>query len=261
VSAASAVGSRTYQEDRAVHQWIHPRHGGQGSGWLLAVFDGHRGAATADKAARAVVPAFELALRSRRGDVLGALGELFQLLEHLTHEDVSGSTASVAYIRQEAPHAYIAVLGDSPVALLDAEGRLHVAPEHNVRTNLAERAAAEARGAVYEEGYIFDFPHSDSGLQMARTLGDSDLSRILNREPEIEAVPLGKEGCVLVGTDGLLSPGAGDVSEQLARLMDMIRRGSDAQALVEDAVGRRTGDNVTALVWRNISEQQAASSQ
>ena len=83
---------------------------------------------------------------------------------------------------------------------------------------------------------------------MARALGDADLDRVLSREPEIETVSLGGKGIVLAGSDGLFLPGAGPNQDQLARLLNMIHEGADADALVKDALARDTGDNVTAIV-------------
>jgi serine/threonine protein phosphatase PrpC len=251
VSAASVRGARPYQEDRAVHAWIEKK------GWLLAVFDGHRGAATAEIASKTVVSAFKSAWQDTHGHVTEALRETVLALTRLTREDLPGSTASLVFIPESAQEASWAVLGDSPIAIMDSAGRFHFGADHNVRSNLKERAAAIARGGIYREGYLEDPELPDLGLQMGRTLGDADLSRVLSREPDIETAPLGEHGIVLVGTDGLLSPGAGAVSEQLVRLLHMIRQGADAEALVQDALRRQTGDNVTAIVWAKSAQGQS----
>jgi serine/threonine protein phosphatase PrpC len=243
VSTGSAQGARPYQEDRAVHARIANK------GCLLAVFDGHRGATTAEKTSKALLPAFESSWDGHSGDVSAVLRETMEFLVRLTRDDVSGTTASIVFITNNAQHAYWAVLGDSPIAILDSKGRIHIGPDHNVRTNLEERSAALGRGGRYVGGYLEDAELPDVGLQMARSLGDADLARVLSREPDIGEVPIGGSGIVLVGTDGLLSPGEGPASEQLARLLQMTRKGADADALVQDALRRQTGDNVTAIVW------------
>lgn len=84
---------------------------------------------------------------------------------------------------------------------------------------------------------------------MARSLGDSALDRILNREAEINNITLGDQSLIVLGTDGLLEPLAAPLMDQMQRLVTLVRDGADAQALVEDALRRETGDNVTAIVW------------
>jgi serine/threonine protein phosphatase PrpC len=248
VTLASAQGDRSHQEDRAVHKWIETS---AGSGWLLAVFDGHRGGVTAEQSALRVLPLFVERLTAHHGDAASALRDVFRSLNDLTRENVSGSTASVVFIPADAKVATLAVLGDSPIAILDARGNAHYGPDHNVRTNIRERAAAESRGGIYRSGYLEDIASPGVGLQMARSLGDADLSRVLDRMPEVDTVPLGGQGIVLVGTDGLLLYGGGTNSEQLRKILAIVQEGSEADKVVADALGRGTGDNVTAIVWRS----------
>jgi serine/threonine protein phosphatase PrpC len=248
LSAATATGGRPHQEDRFVQQRVSVP--AVTLGWLLAVFDGHRGSATADTASSALLPEFESALGASHGNILQALKIVFLALNRLTLTHLPGSTASVVFIPDEAREVFWAVLGDSPVALMDSKGTMCFGPDHNVRTNPQERAAALARGGTYFEGYLGDPDLPDIGLQMARSLGDSDLSRVLNREPELEATTLGGNGIVLVGSDGLLAPWEGPREKQLTRLLHLIEKGADAEAIVQDALARNTGDNVTALVWK-----------
>jgi serine/threonine protein phosphatase PrpC len=243
ITVATAQGARDHQEDRAIHVRIEK------AGWLLAVFDGHRGSATADKASKALLSSFESAWQSAPGNNSAALRETVSALVRLTHGDVSGATASIVFIPENGQVACWAVLGDSPIAIVDAENGIHIAPNHNVRTNSEERAAALLRGGVYEGGYLEDSQRPDIGLQMARSLGDADLARVLSREPDIAEVPIGNSGIVLLGTDGILSSGGGSSREQLSRLIQRVREGADAEALVQDALRRQTGDNVTIIVW------------
>src|SRR5258708_6325417 len=135
VSVASAQGERDHQEDRPVCESIE----GPSAGWLLAVFDGHRGAATADKASRLLPSLFKTHLQAQPGDVPKALYDVFLSLNQMTQNQLPGSTASVVFIPQNAQNVHLAVLGDSPIAVLDARGGLHIGAEHNVRTNLKER--------------------------------------------------------------------------------------------------------------------------
>lgn len=251
ITVSTAQGERDHQEDRSVHLRIDLPPIPYGTGWLLAVFDGHRGATTAEKASQSLPAMFETHLRAQRGDIPGTFRDVFSSLNKMATGQISGSTASMVYIPENAQSVYLAVLGDSPIAILDVKGGVHIGPEHNVRTNLKERVAAEARGGVYQGGYLEDSDLPGIGLQMSRSLGDADLNRVLNREPEIQTVAMGGEGYVLVGTDGLFAPGEGSGPEQLKRILGLIRKGAGAEEVVKDALRRQTGDNVTAIVWRN----------
>src|SRR5437016_3647635 len=176
VTWASAQGDRHHQEDRAVHEWVETR---AGAGWLLAVFDGHRGSTSAEKAAQELPAIFRKSMLRYKGDSARALAEVFHSLHGLTQNNRSGSTASVVFVKPDGQSATLAALGDSPVAILDSQGQAHTGPDHNVRTNLQDRAAAVARGGLYRAGYLEDSETPGVGLQMARSLGDMELSRVL----------------------------------------------------------------------------------
>lgn len=220
------------------------------TGWLLGVFDGHGGAATAERASQTVSAAFESSGLASPGSIPVVLRETVSKLVQAARQDLCGSTASLVFIPEDAQDIYWAVLGDSPLAAMDAADHLHFGPDHNVRSNLKERAAAESRGGIYRGGYLEDPELPGVGLQMTRSLGDAKLARVLWREPDIEKVPLGGRGTVLVGSDGLLSPGESSLSNQLSRILNLTREGAGAQAVVLDALHRKTGDNVTAMVWQ-----------
>ena len=246
VTVATHQGGRSHQEDRAVQAWIDCA---AGAGWLLAVFDGHRGAAVAEQASQALRSLFLAHFTARKGDPSATLNDVFRSLHELTNKNTAGSTASVVFIPEDAGAIYLGVLGDSPIAIVDSTGQSHFGPDHNIRTNFREREAALARGGVFSEGYLEDPQVPGVGLQMSRSLGDVDLTWVLERKPEIERVSFGGKGIVLVGSDGLLLPRKGHNAEQLARLLRLVQEGADAQALVTDAVDRGADDNITAIVW------------
>jgi serine/threonine protein phosphatase PrpC len=247
VSTATHQGGRPYQEDRMVHAWIECD---AGAGWLLSVFDGHRGATAAEQASQALRPLFQHHFAKHGADVVAVLDNVFRSLHSLTSKLQAGSTASVVFIPSDSQTAYVAVLGDSPVAILDASGKSHFGPDHNIRTNYLERKAALARGGVFSEGYLEDPQVPGVGLQMSRSLGDVDLTWVLERKPDIEEVPLGGEGIVLVGSDGLILPKKGHTAEQLTRLLHLIQQGADASALIQDVLKQGADDNISAIVWR-----------
>src|SRR5208337_742222 len=166
-----------------------------------------------------------------------------------TQDMHDGTTASIAFIPLSADVVYVAVLGDSPVIVKQADGSIWVAPEHNVRTNKAEAEAAKQRGGAVVGGYLV--AHWDGpGLQMARALGDKALDKVLSRVPEISTQALGVGSFVLVCTDGALDPGHENAEAAAKSVVELIQSGGDAQAIVDRAVAVPTGDNVSALLVR-----------
>jgi serine/threonine protein phosphatase PrpC len=238
VSAHSVQGPRPTQQDRWVVEEV------QGA-LLLAVFDGHGGEDAADRAAHALRTTFE---SFKTDPAPASLRKTLASLEALTHDLESGSTASLVWISADRQTIHGAVLGDSPIALRDRQDQFLSPPLHNVRGNSTELQAALAKGAVLSNGYLMDPTAGPMGLQMSRALGDRSLNRVLNREPELFSASLGPRSLVLVGSDGLL--GLGDHGPQMTRLIDLLSNGAVASELVEDALSRGTGDNVSAIAWR-----------
>jgi serine/threonine protein phosphatase PrpC len=251
LTVATAQGLRDYQEDRSFTYKSE-------LGTVLAVFDGHGGEETAEWLG-VNLPSLlveELAVKAPKD----ALEKVFKRADEVTHNNHAGSTATVVFIPTDKVNAYIAVLGDSPVIAKFSSGLRHVSPEHNVRTNLAERAAAEARGGFYSGGYIYN---SDlgRGLQMGRAFGDAGLGKIVSKEPEIYDIPLGD--WLLVCSDGAVDPGHKDSQSVIDKVVKMIEappytkeRVNETQELatasdiVKRALKADTHDNVTAILWR-----------
>ena len=254
ITFASAQGARPRQEDRILCARIAPLQTASVAGRLLAIFDGHGGSKAADRAAGAVEAAFRSAGAAHPGDPSCALRETFRSLVNLTQDLECGTTATLLYLPEDAASAHLAVLGDSPAAFTNEMGQWVLGPDHNIRSNPDEKAAAWARGADFENGYLYDPENPGFELQMARSLGDRSLNRVLNREPEILSVRLGAGGFGLVASDGILNPREGPPAPQLERLMALVRDGADAPALAEDARRRQTGDNVSVIVWRAVKE-------
>src|ERR1700687_1667952 len=107
VTVASAQGERSHQEDRAVCEWIESP---AGRGWLLAVFDGHRGAASSERASEALCALYQDQLKAQRGDAAKALRDVFISLNEITRDHLSGATATVVHIPAEAQVVFLAVL-------------------------------------------------------------------------------------------------------------------------------------------------------
>lgn len=229
ISSFTAQGNREYQEDRFVIRKTD-------DGTLLAVFDGHGGAETASWC-KHLTSKYDASTES-------SFRRLFSTLAETTEGMREGTTASMVFIPNDENSALIGVLGDSPV--LVQSDTLWLSPEHNVRTNLVERAAAEARGGRYADGYMCT---GWNGLQMSRAFGDSEL-KFLSREPEIFNLLLIKGGYVLVATDGVFDPGHQHLDAEVQKVKTLIEFGADAEALVNRALDAKTGDNATCILAR-----------
>lgn len=238
VTSHTDIGARGYQEDRfVVHEFDE--------GYLLAIMDGHGGERVAQFIKDNLLKIFSET--AKESSYFDRLQETFSKLSLATRNMHSGSTLSLVFIPNDEKRAYVAVLGDSPIVIRSRESEIFVSPEHNARSNPEERIAAEARGAVFSEGYLWT-KDMRAGSQMSRALGDLELDSFLNREPQIFTVDLNIKSFVLVASDGLFDPAHEETEIQIERLIKMIEEDLDAEELVEDALTRKTGDNVTAIV-------------
>jgi serine/threonine protein phosphatase PrpC len=205
--------------------------------------DGHGG----DKVAEFCSRNLEKVFKDTRGKIADRLGKVIRNLAEATsrHYEV-GSTISIVSVTNHWVH--VAFLGDSPVIIRTAGGKIDISPEHNVRNNNAERLAAEKRGGVYINGYICE-PDSGDGLQMSRALGDCGMGSIVSKEPEIYKRPIDQNSWVLVASDGLIDP-SHEGTENVEQIADMLNNGKDAGDLIEWASRKDLHDNATAIVWR-----------
>jgi serine/threonine protein phosphatase PrpC len=237
---ATEKGRRPYQEDRLVVYWVPDE------GYLLATFDGHGGSECADYCANNLVELYYKAYKQEFcTSYENLLKTIFYFLNLNTESMGAGCAASIAFIPKDGRDVIVGILGDAPVLIKQINGEIWLAPEHNVRTNKAEADAAIKRGGFVSGGYLFS-SYSGGGLQMSRALGDVNLNRVLNREPEIFRLPLGVGSWVLVGSDGLFDPShATNPSTTIAVAIDA---GHDANLLVQNALAVPTYDNVTAIL-------------
>jgi serine/threonine protein phosphatase PrpC len=235
---ATTQGRREYQEDRfGVEKFT--------TGTLIWVADGHGG----EEASQYVHDHIRTVWRSKdNDDRKQQIKWVFENLNLNTREMEAGTTLSLAFITKDL--IYVAVLGDSPVIIRTGTTSF-IGPDHNARSNKAERIMAEERGGIYANGYIWnDTGDLGKGLQMTRALGDVDLAKILNREPEISVLPFGQEGdFTLVATDGVLDPSHYDANE-VEVISGLIEKGDEAYDLVSRAVKIPTNDNATAILAR-----------
>lgn len=239
ITTATAQGRRPYQEDD--YFWTEIPEG-----VLMGVFDGHGGDEVSDILAE-MFPKFWSVFDGL--DYPQMLVKMFAAAATLTEGYHAGSTASVVFIPSDEKTAYIAVLGDSPVIAEQASGEVFIGPDHNARSNQAERDLAIARGGVYHSGYMWsDYGDLGAGLQMTRAFGDSACSNFLSRVPEVFTIPLGD--WLLVGSDGLFDPTHTDGRASSDDVLACIRNDNTAADMVRQAVDLPTNDNVTAILWR-----------
>jgi len=241
ITRAQAQGLRDYQEDRFVVSRTR-------DGLLIGVFDGHGGASVSSKAAKILPSTWK-----RRMEFPPSI----ETSVCLTCKDINeqtmgmedGSTMSLVFIPKAQDFAYVAILGDSPVVIQDADGKINISPQHNARSNAEELKQAKNRGAFFDGNYIYAH-YNGHGIQMTRVLGDRDLGRIVFREPEIYKVAINTESFVLAATDGLFDPSNINTNAAAGAIAQYIREGATASDLVNRAVATPTGDNVTAILVR-----------
>ena len=242
---ASEQGTRSYQEDRFFVKRLKLKND---SGIFLAVMDGHGGEEVAQLCLDSLPSVISKVTKSKERVSLVVIRNIFKLLNKQTSEMESGSTFSLAFISYRWKMVFVGILGDSSVVTKNFDGRIVISPKHNARTNLKEREAAIKRGACYSGGYICEHP-SRNGLQMTRSLGDKEFRNFLDRSPEVYSVMIGPKSFVDLLSDGVVDPGH-KISDSMRSIVPMIENGASAADLVKDALDRKTGDNVTAIVWR-----------
>jgi serine/threonine protein phosphatase PrpC len=244
VTFATEVGGRPYQEDRYVRI---PFKGDGFSAWLLGVFDGHVGSAAAEYCEAYF---WNRKWPSELGDPEALLRSLVADLVDKTRSFYVGTTLSLALIveREHVQTAVsIAVLGDSPIIIIDQAGQISVSKEHNVRSNPTEHQAVIDRGGYVRFGYAYTAT-SSYGLQIGRALGDKDFDGILSREPDVCTVlnPI----WILVASDGVFDPDHSG-SIPVGELGALAKNGATAEQILDWAKEFDLLDNATAVVWKS----------
>ena len=244
VTYAVRKGPRSYQEDYSCHM---PIGNSSCSGWLLAVADGHGGQAVAEMIVQEIPKLFQLKDSAKPEN---ALRKLVDSLNKKTAQfsDI-GSTLSIACIFENPLTASIAILGDSPVIVLDGEQELHISPEHNIRSNSKELRRVEKRGGICIDGYVFKNDGArgfDYGIQMSRALGDNCLSPVISHKPEIYTIE--NPRWVLVASDGVFDPAHEDKSV-FKEIKEFAIKRASAEDVMQWAEKKGLEDNATDLVW------------
>jgi serine/threonine protein phosphatase PrpC len=241
-TTATHKGARPYQEDRLFTA-------GCPEGFLIAIFDGHGGDEVSHFASEELPGIFADEITEPKATPRTALRKSIKKLVGMTRDHSAGSTLSLVYIPYKGRTVTCAVMGDSPIIIKDNKGKIHVGPEHNVRTNEAEKKAAEERGGFVMGGYLCQ-SFDGGGLQMARALGNRHLDRVLSRKPDIYTVQVNKNSFVIVASDGVFDPGHYEFEEAAKAVVALVESGAEAQELVDRAVAVPTHDTATAVVVR-----------
>jgi serine/threonine protein phosphatase PrpC len=236
VGVAADVGLRDHMEDRwAVQATSH--------GLYVAVYDGHGGARVADRAAAELHPAV---LRARRTglDPAGSLRQAFAELEALTADVECGSTVAALLLTGVA--LTTAHVGDSRVVRIGRVRSESLTRDHRIEAP-DERARVLRMGARLDPPYVV---RGDHGLMMTRSLGDRWFRPVgVIAEPEIGQHAIGADDLALVAaTDGLWDVLSLEDAARVVRRAESAE--AAARALVAEALGADTRDNVTAVVVR-----------
>src|SRR3989338_8511143 len=252
---------RHYQEDRLVDATVDIPGIRHGRGRLMLIADGHGGHKVSQIVQDNVGQVFINELTASRGKVKKALTAIFPKLAQITTSqqdgdelDLMGTTVSLVYVPEDEAKVYVAVLGDSPVMIIDHKGNLKIGPEHKAGLmSNKERRAIVAKGGFFKPGGKFKvMEHPDApAIAPMRTLGDYHFDKILGRTPDVYSVRLGERSVVLVSSDGLMDVESFKPQEEyLRQIFDLVEQGAYAAGLVQHALTNGSGDNVTAILFK-----------
>lgn len=257
------VGMRDAMEDR--HVAAVPLHGLQHVS-LLAVFDGHRGAAAAHIAAH-TLPA---RLRERwsssesAGHALcAALADCEERVlaqgQHAWDRRVAAAGAGAGARRWPGCTALAAVqcgdvmsfanVGDCRAVMCRRGVAVQVTRDHVVSDEL-EMQRLQRVGAKLQQGPDGMWRVGDAQLQVARSLGDGDVKCAagVSAEAELSTVLLdGDDEFVVMATDGFWDVMSNE--DAVAIVHDTVKNPSmAAKRLTMEALARGSQDNITTLV-------------
>lgn len=227
-------GPRAEMEDRHVVA-------AEPEGLLVAVYDGHGGAAVADLAERHLPPAFFAALRRGQG-VEAAFHQAFAEVDRLTRDEECGAGVTAVFVGDASLVA--ANLGDGRALVVGDHDQEALTRDHRV-DDPEERRRVVLAGARIEEPYLV---RGRSGLMLTRSLGDRWFRAVgVIATPEISIHVLRRgDRRLVVASDGLWD------ELESAEVAGLVRRASGAAvaaSAVANAVAARGGrDNLTVIV-------------
>jgi len=262
---AEDQGRRPEMEDGFV---FVDQFGGRPTSGYFAVYDGHGGRQVVDFVTAQL---HENVLRELRqtNSVPDALVQAFQATdEEMVRRNImtSGCTACVCLLQEErhAKVIYTAHLGDSRAVMARGGNatRLTSMTDHKATDPLEAKRVIEAGGQIFND-------RVNGMLAMTRALGDHVLKMpilpndVVSNVPDITSTDLSsQDSFVIVACDGLWDvmndqQGVELVNECLRELTPIARRleaeGRSvseilARMLVEEALARGSGDNISCLV-------------
>jgi serine/threonine protein phosphatase PrpC len=153
-----------------------------------------------------------------------ALLQTINILQELTADDVAGSTLSAAFLPENTASLHICTIGDSPLIVRKQSGEVHIYPD---------------------DPEIF-------GQTVKKSFG-SKTNIDLIREGDYYEIDIAAGDCILIATDGIYNKTPGRIRQQSETLMEHIQQGADAAWIVNNALQRETGDNVTAIVIKVLA--------
>ncbi|MFO8065426.1 MAG: protein phosphatase 2C domain-containing protein [Spirochaetia bacterium] len=225
---------------------------------LLVVADGHGGAKCADSTVTAIQAAFQTAqteakLRDAGNDwpvtAENLLREAMAVAAKQTEGESSGAVVTAVLASSAGDMVAWAQVGDTVAIWRNKEGDIERTPDHNCRSNIAERKAAVQRGGHYIAGYIMA-PDGSGGLQPARSLGDEYMGRVASKEPDVGSSTL--DGPLLVSSDGVITGIQGSPKAETAaftQLLEQAEAGEDLEPSVNALLPGGFLDDVTVLVF------------
>ena len=165
------------------------------AGEVVAVFDGHNGAAAA-RFCMEEIPARVAGITADNAQN-EAVAVFTQLHADIAKTTPSGTTASVCLIGEE--HVVVALCGDSPVFLLRGAAVERVGADHSL-ANPAEYDAVVRNGGNVVT--VNEVPRVNGEIVLTRSLGDTALHPPLIATPDVFVFPKDMDAIVLV-TDGI----------------------------------------------------------
>lgn len=169
------IGPRDYQEDRLFVRTVQNQY------TLLAVFDGH--GLNGHMIPEACLKYLDK-LDYQDENIEEFLKKIVADLHKIAKKLPGGSTCTICYVNKEK--AYIAVLGDSPIWVMDNKGKIHSFRTHNVADSTnPDKEEIRRRGGSFDGRYLCN---GWSYLAMTRSLGDKDFKGWLIEEPDVYTI-------------------------------------------------------------------------
>lgn len=252
IGTAEHAGKRPLMEDRSIV--VNPFMGDPRK-VFIGLFDGHGGAGGAEIAARNLSSYFHRAyydeFYQKQGKTIPQmLNEAFVLTDQeIERTEKSGTTAVVAY--KDGDNLTIANAGDSRAVLVTRDGYRRIT-EDNKATNKSGVFRVNKAGGVLARNYLM-MPNGD-GLAVSRALGDRAFSGVVIPNPNVyqHKITKGDIGLILA-CDGIWDVVSDALAAQIIKAVGS--PGIASRALVNEAYGRGSGDNLSAIVL-NLSDSK-----